>query len=217
MLKIRVFAFNDFGENTYLLYDTDTLDALVVDPGMVTVPEQQLFDRFVTDNHLKIRKIVNTHLHVDHCIGADRVRSRYGVTLAADLAEKPLGDAVAQQARMFGMPLDAEPSPVVIDVPLRDGDTVTLDSNCHLRVISVPGHSPGGIVLYCAEGSFAFTGDSIFSGSIGRTDLPGGNHAQLVAALRAKVLTLPDDTQLLPGHGPGTTVAREKAANPYVR
>lgn len=216
MLKIKQFAFNDFGENTYILFDTDTNEALVVDPGMVDDRERQFFDRFIEDNKLKITNVVNTHLHLDHCFGDNYVVDRYGVKVAANIADASLGRTVGQQARAFGMPVEGEVRGVEIDVPLKEGDEINV-GKYFLVVLEVPGHSPGGLVLYCEAGKFAFVGDSIFSGSIGRTDLPGGSQTMLVEALKKKVLSLPDDTQLLPGHGPITTVARERVANPFIR
>lgn len=215
MLKIKQFAFNDFGENTYILFDTDTHEALVIDPGMTDDRERQFFDRFVEDNKLKITNVVNTHLHLDHCWGDNYVTGRYGVKVCANLADASLGKSLGVQARAFGMPVDNSQG-VEIDVPLKEGDEIAV-GDYRLKVFEVPGHSPGGLVLYCPEGKFAFVGDSIFYGSIGRTDLAGGNHGQLIDALKKKVLTLPDETQLLPGHGPFTTVAREKVANSFIR
>lgn len=216
MLKIKQFAFNDFGENTYVLFDTDSREALVVDPGMADDKERQFFDKFIENNGLTITNVVNTHLHLDHCFGDNYVVDRYGVKVAASIADAPLGRTVGQQAQAFGVRMGREARGVEIDVPLKDGDEITL-GKYRLTVLEVPGHSPGGLVLYCAEGKFAFVGDSIFYGSIGRTDLPGGCQTQLVDALKNKVLTLPDNTQLLPGHGPITTVAREKVVNPFIR
>ena len=215
MLKIKQFAFNPFGENTYVLFDTETKDALVVDPGMTSPQEFSLFDSFIEQNGLKITQIVNTHLHLDHCFGDNYVRDRYGAKVYAHAADAPLGASLAMQARQFGMVPPEGSAPVEIDVKLTDGDTLSLGSH-KLTVIHVPGHSPGGIALYCPEGRFAFVGDSIFCGSIGRTDLPGGSHEELLSNLRGKILTLPDDTTLLTGHDRATTVAREKAGNPYL-
>ena len=108
------------------------------------------------------------------------------------------------------------PGGVEIDVPLAQGDTVTV-GNYSLEVLAVPGHSPGSIVLYCPEANVAIVGDVLFRGSVGRTDLPGGDHALLLGGIRAKLLTLPGDTLVLPGHGPATTIKAEKAANPFLR
>lgn len=215
MLKIKQFAFNDFGENTYILFDTGTLEAIVIDPGMTEERERQFFDRFVEDNGLKITNVVNTHLHLDHCWGDNYVSGRYGVKVAASPADASLGKSLDAQACLFGMPTDDTQS-VEIDVPLKEGDEIAV-GDYRLKVLEVPGHSPGGLVFYCPEDKIAFVGDSIFYGSIGRTDLAGGNYDQLISALKKKVLSLPDDTRLLPGHGPFTTVAREKAANPFIR
>ncbi|MDE6197915.1 MAG: MBL fold metallo-hydrolase [Muribaculaceae bacterium] len=217
MLKLTKFVFNEFGENTYIVSDSDTRKAVVVDPGMNTEAEYSLFDSYVAREGLEITQIVNTHMHLDHCFGMGFVRSRYGVAVAAHAADAPLGEGLDMQARMFGMNLPAGlKEGVQLDVELGDGDRIAVGDGS-LEVIALPGHTPGGIALYSAEGHFALTGDSIFYGSIGRTDLPGGDMDSLVAALRRRILTLPDDTKLYPGHGPATTVAAEKAHNPFIR
>ncbi len=216
MLKIKQFAFNPFGENTYILLDTDSKEALVVDPGMASPAECALFDDFISSNGLKLTQIINTHLHLDHCFGDNYVRDKYGVKVAANEADAVLGSSVGMQARQFGMVPPEGADSVSIDVPLKEGDEVKLGAYT-LYVIELAGHSPGGIVLYCPAGGFAFVGDSIFYGSIGRTDLPGGDHATLISNLRNKVLTLPDETQLLPGHDRITTVGREKEHNMFVK
>lgn len=217
MLKLTKFVFNEFGENTYIVSDSATRKAVVVDPGMNTEAEYSLFDSYVVREGLEITQIVNTHMHLDHCFGMGFVRSRYGVAVAAHAADAPLGEGLAMQARMFGMNLPAGlEDGVQLDVELGDGDRIAVGDGS-LEVIALPGHTPGGIALYSAEGHFALTGDSIFYGSIGRTDLPGGDMDSLVAALRRRILSLSDDTKLYPGHGPATTVAAEKAHNPFIR
>lgn len=217
MLQIKQFSFNPFGVSTYVVYDPDTLDALVVDPGMVTDRERALFDNYIESHHLKLHQVVNTHLHLDHCFGDNYVRDRYGAKVAAALPDAPLGRDIARQAAEFGIALPGGvPGGVEIDVPLAQGDTVTV-GNYQLEVLAVPGHSPGSIVLYCPGANVAIVGDVLFRGSVGRTDLPGGDHALLLGGIRAKLLPLPGDTLVLPGHGPATTIKAEKAANPYLR
>ncbi|MBD5233818.1 MAG: MBL fold metallo-hydrolase [Bacteroidales bacterium] len=217
MIKVKQFVFNPFGVNTYVVWDSTTREALVVDPGMTSAAETQEFDKYISDNELTVKQIVNTHLHLDHCFGDNYVRDRYGVKVSANVADAPLGEGLGMQARNFGMILPAGADKgVTIDVPLKEGDVITFGDE-KMYVIEVAGHSPGGIALYCPTGSFAIVGDSIFRGSIGRTDLPGGDHATLIANLRNKILTLPDGTRLLPGHNGSTTVADEKATNPFVR
>lgn len=216
MLKIRQFAFNPFGENTYLVYDSDTLEAIVIDSGMFTATERELFDRFVAENKLKLTQIVNTHLHLDHCFGANYLRERYSLPLAASPADAFLGASLQEQARNFLGDAHIDSRPVTIDRPLHQGDTVPVGAYT-FHVLEVPGHSPGGLVLYSPEAGCAFTGDSIFRGSVGRTDLPGGDADTLIDSLRTKILTLPDSTQLFPGHDRSTTVAFERSTNPYLR
>ena len=215
MLKIKQFAFNPFGVSTFIAYDTDTREAIVVDPGMISDRERKIFDDFISTNQLKVKQIVNTHLHLDHCFGDNYVRDRYGVTVAAGLPDASLGRNLARQAAEFGMVLDSEDS-VGIDVPLNEGDVITV-GNYSFEVLHVPGHSPGSIVLYCAEGAVAIVGDVLFKGSIGRTDLEGGNHRLLIDGIKAKLLPLPGKTMVLPGHGPATTIEAEKTSNPYIR
>lgn len=216
MLKIKQFAFNIFGVNTYILFDDSTNEAIVIDPGMTTDSERRFFDEFIANNKLKLTQIVNTHLHLDHCFGNNYVKTRYGATIAANNADAPLGAMVGMQARQFGVEAPEGADKVTIDIALKEGDIVKL-GNHELHVIEVPGHSPGGIALYCPEYSFAFVGDSIFYHSIGRTDLPGGDHSTLIDNLNRKILTLPSNTHLLTGHDRPTTVADEKTSNPYLR
>ncbi len=215
MLKVKQFVFNPFGVNTFVISDSDTSEAMVIDPGMTSAHEQKLFDDYIAANNLRITQIVNTHLHLDHCFGDNYVRNKYGVKVAAHADDAPLGASLQRQAAQFGM-MWPDNTPVSIDVPLKDGDKITLGAYT-FTVLHVPGHSPGGIALYCPEGKLAIVGDSIFRGAIGRTDLPGGNHATLIASLKNKILTMPDDTDLLPGHDQFTTVAQEKAHNPFIR
>lgn len=216
MLKVKQFVFNPFGESTYVVTDEATLESIVVDPGMATEAEQRRLDEYIESNSLKITGVVNTHLHLDHCFGANHVRDRYGVPVRAHAADAPLGASLAAQMRRFGMVAGPSGEAVTIDAPLADGDVITLGHE-HLRVLHVPGHSPGGIALYSPDGHFVLAGDSLFAGSIGRTDLEGGDYATLVDAVRRKLLTLPPDTLVLPGHGPATTVADELHSNPFVR
>ena len=213
MLEIKKFCFNPFGENTYLIYDTSSREAIVVDPGMWNDEEKNEFDEFVGTHSLTIKQIVNTHLHVDHCFGANYVKDKYGVDMAGNVGDSFLGEIAGTQAAKYG--LKTPMSPVAIDVPLKDGDIIKI-GNEELNIITVPGHSPGGLAIYSRNGKFVITGDSLFRSAVGRTDLPGGNYAQLVKNVKEKLLTLPDDTTVYPGHEDLTTVAREKVYNPFL-
>lgn len=217
MLTVKQFTFNPFGESTYIVADPTTREAAIIDPGMVSAAERALLDSYIERNSLKVTQLINTHLHVDHCFAANYVRSRYGVALAGHPDDAFLGERVAQQTRTFGViPQEGEPEKVSIDVPLKDGDTIAVGSDS-LKVLHVPGHSPGSVALYSPTGGFVITGDALFQGSIGRTDLPGGSMPQLIDSIRRKLLTLPPETKVYPGHGPATTIAAELRYNPYLQ
>lgn len=213
MLKIKQFVFNMFGVNTYLITDKETGDTAVIDPGMIDAAEKREFDDYVSANNLKITQIINTHLHLDHCFGDNYVRDKYGVKVAANINDQPLGDDIPAQMARFGGRIKADP--VKIDVALKDGDIIKIGDS-ELRVITTPGHSPGGISLYSAEGGFLISGDTLFRFGVGRTDLPGGDHNTLIKSIREKLMTLPDDTKVLPGHDRFSTIADERRHNPYI-
>ncbi len=202
-----------FGVNTYLITDKETGDTAVIDPGMIDAAEKREFDDYVSANNLKITQIINTHLHLDHCFGDNYVRDKYGVKVAANINDQPLGDDIPAQMARFGGRIKADP--VKIDVALKDGDIIKIGSS-ELRVITTPGHSPGGISLYSAEGGFLISGDTLFRFGVGRTDLPGGDHNTLIKSIREKLMTLPDDTKVLPGHDRFSTIADERRHNPYI-
>ncbi len=215
MLKIKQFFFNPIGVSTFVVYDDESREAAIVDPGMNSSAEEAAFDKFIADNKLHVTSLVNTHLHLDHCFGDNYVRDRYGVKVAAHPGDAELGKALAEQAAMFGIPA-RDSRPVEIDIPLKEGDSIKVGSY-ELKVIHIPGHSPGSIGLYSPEGKILISGDVLFRGSIGRTDLPGGSHATLLDSIDRKIMTLPEDTTVLPGHDSPTTVGREKKANPFIK
>ena len=213
MLKVTNLIFNPFEECTYVVADSASGEAIVVDPGMFNNEECQRFDEFIENRKLTIKGIVNTHLHLDHCFVIQHIKDKYGVGLSAHAADAPLGDSFVEQCQRFGLPRPK--SSISIDTPIADGDSITIGEEV-LKVIHVPGHSPGGIALYSQSGAFALVGDSLFHGSIGRTDLFGGSYPQLISSIQKRLMTLPDDTTILPGHGERTTIASERSYNPYL-
>ena len=213
MLKVKEFQFNMWGVNTYVVYDTDSLEAAVIDPGMINASEEKIMADFIEANNLKVTHLVNTHLHIDHTFGDDFIRTAYGVPLEAHEADAFLGNGRQAQARMFGLGITIDP--VAIDVPVKEGDRIYIGKD-YLEAIHVPGHSPGSIVLYSPAGGFAIAGDVLFQNSIGRTDLVAGDHALLIKGITDKLLTLPDSTIVYPGHGPSTTIGNEKRFNPFI-
>ena len=213
MLKIKQFVFNNFGVNTYLLIDEATLEAAVVDPAMASEGEYRIFDNYVAQSGIRITQVINTHLHLDHCFGIGYVKDKYGAPVLAHPADAPLGSRMAEQCRRFGMRWQG--GPVNIDTPLADGDTVQIGQST-AQVIHVPGHSPGSIALYLPQEKIVLSGDTLFRGSIGRTDLEGGSQGQLLQSVRTRLYSLPDEVAVLPGHDRFTTIGNEKKFNPYV-
>ncbi len=213
MLKIAKFSFYLFGINTYVVYDTDTREAAVIDPGMTLPEEFEAMEKFISRENLTVTHLINTHLHVDHAIADQWVKRQYNVAVSAHPLEEKLGQMMPQQGEAFGV--SGVEGPIEIERHLNDGDIIRIGDG-EMQVIHVPGHSPGSIALYCRNEGFAIVGDALFEGSIGRTDLPGGNYRQLIDAITTRLLTLPEATVIYPGHGGSTTVGREKEMNPFL-
>ena len=213
MLKVARFGFYMFGINTYVVYDPEEKEAAIIDPGMSRKQEFDALENFIGREGLKVTHLIKTHLHIDHAIADNWVKAKYGVPVEAHADDAMLGERIKQQAQMFGV--QAEDVAVEIDRPLKEGDIIKIGSG-ELKVVHVPGHSPGSICLYDEADGFVIVGDALFQGSIGRTDLPGGNHRQLVDAIKNKLLTLPKETMVLSGHGDATTIGREWESNPYL-
>ena len=214
MLKLEKFTFNPFAENTYIVYDPVTKDGIVVDPGMATQVEQNQFDRFIAEQGIHLSMIVNTHMHIDHCLGNNYIIKKYGINTAACATEIAFGENLDQQARFFGLNLKGFNT--TVDIILNDGQLLHIGPNT-LEIIAMPGNSPGGICIYDRADGWVLSGDSLFRGEIGRCDLPGGNEIQLIEGLRQRILTLPPEVQVLPGHGDATTIATERASNRYLQ
>lgn len=215
MLKVKQFVFNPFGVSTFIIYDSESKAAIAIDPGMLNSAEQKEFDSYIAENNLKLTQIVNTHLHLDHCFGNNYVRDKYGIKVAAHPDDAFLGNSLVEQASRFGIRLTGNDTKVGIDIELKDGDSIKVGAHT-LKVLHVPGHSPGSIALYSAEGGFVIGGDVLFKGSIGRTDLQGGNLDTLLDSIHSRLMTLPDSTNVLPGHDRFTTIGAERATNPYI-
>ncbi len=213
MLKIARFGFYMFGINTYVVFDPEKKEAAIIDPGMSRKEEFEAMEKFIAREQLRVTHLINTHLHIDHAIADNWVKEKYGVPVEAHSGDAPLGFHLARQAQGFGVRgVDVA---VEIDHELMEGDVVKIGDG-ELKVLHVPGHSPGSICLYDKEDGFVIVGDTLFQGSIGRTDLMGGNHRQLVDAINSKLLTLPKDTVVYSGHGDPTTIGNEWERNPYL-
>lgn len=214
-MKVKQFVFNPFGVSTFIIYDSESKAAIAIDPGMLNSAEQKEFDSYIAENNLKLTQIVNTHLHLDHCFGNNYVRDKYGIKVAAHPDDAFLGNSLVEQASRFGIRLTGNDTKAGIDIELKDGDNIKVGAHM-LKVLHVPGHSPGSIALYSAEGGFVIGGDVLFKGSIGRTDLQGGNLDTLLDSIHSRLMTLPDSTNVLPGHDRFTTIGAERATNPYI-
>lgn len=213
-MKIARFGFSLFGINTYVVWDQVTKDCAIIDPGMIGEREEQSLVNFIEKNDLKVTHLINTHLHIDHAIGDSFVAEKFGVPIEAHPSDAVLGERLQQQALEFG--IAEKVKDVTITSPLSDGEIIKI-GNGELKVMHVPGHSPGGVVLYDEADKILIAGDVLFQGSIGRADLPGGNMDQLISGIKSKLLPLPDDVIVLPGHGPQTTIGSERHTNPFLR
>ena len=201
-MDILTFQVTPFWVNCYIVKEGN--DALVIDPGDVSPAMASVL------SGLHVCAIVNTHGHCDHCSGNAALVEKTHAPLLAHHDDLELLHCIESQGRMFGMPVSASPDP---DRFLKDGDTLTLGMHS-FRVLHVPGHSPGHIALLCDN--VLFSGDVLFEGSIGRTDLLGGNSRQLLDSIRTQILTLPDEVVVYPGHGPTTTIGNERQHNPFL-
>ena len=211
MIRIQPFTFNpSFAENTYVLYD-DTLEGIIVDPGCFYKQEMEELDSFVKAQKIKIVKLINTHCHIDHVLGNAYVKRKYGVPLYLCKMDLEAFFAVKAYAELYGFPGYEE---ATIDGYIEEGQYVEFGES-RLKVLFVPGHSPGHVALYHADQKFCIGGDVLFDGSIGRTDLPGGDFDTLIASIHNKLFPLGDDVVMYPGHGPTTTIGKEKATNPF--
>lgn len=211
MLTIQSFTFGPFRENTFVLYD-ETGECVIIDPGCYNSAEQQELKKFITEKKLKPVRLLNTHCHVDHVSGNAFVHDAYGLKPVIHKEDLVILESQERVSEMYG--LNCEPSPMPEEF-LEEGDTVRF-GNSELKVIFTPGHAPGHVVFYNALNKFVINGDVLFSGSIGRTDLPYGDFDTLERSIKTKMYTLPDDTVVYCGHGPATSIGREKVSNPFV-
>lgn len=211
-MKVKVFEFNYFPVNTYLLYD-ETGEAVLIDCGCINKEEEQQLSTFISENNLKLTHLLCTHLHLDHVFGNAFIKKKYGLDPEAHLDDVNGLPSLEKQALPFGIGLSSPEVPV--KKLLKEGEVIRF-GNSTLSIIHIPGHSPGSIVFYNAKNKIAISGDVLFYGSIGRTDLWGGNQEELIEGIKNKLLTLPDETIIYAGHGPETSIEFEKKNNPYL-
>jgi glyoxylase-like metal-dependent hydrolase (beta-lactamase superfamily II) len=204
---LRQFEVTPFLSNCFILGCEKTREAVIIDAGEFS----DEMDRFLGSNELKVKYIILTHSHVDHAGEAGRLKRETGGLVVLHEDEEPLYANMSAQGRMFGFELETPPPP---DQLVRDGDEIGFGDNHRLEIIHCPGHSPGGISVHWEN--CVFVGDTLFAGSIGRTDLPGGDYRTLIHCIKNRLLPLGDSVQVLPGHGPATTLGTEKRYNPFL-
>jgi hydroxyacylglutathione hydrolase len=212
MISIKVFVFNAFQENTFVLYD-ETGEAIIIDAGCQSTIEINNLTDFIKKQNLKPVELLSTHGHIDHILGNLFLKNNYNIAYRAHEGDRFLIENAVEQASLFGLKIEKPPLP---DQYLSDNEQIQF-GNSILDVIYLPGHSPGGVGFYCKEQKFIVVGDVLFSGSIGRTDLPGGDYNQLINSIQSKLLILPENTVVYPGHGPHTNIGEEKRTNPFLR
>lgn len=210
-MEIKKFTFNPYQENTYVLYD-ESGACVIIDPGMYTGAEQNELVAFIKANNLKPERLLNTHCHIDHVLGNKFVFDNWGLKPEFNKGELYILQAVAGYAPQMGMQYELSPEPEHF---LPETGTIEF-GNSNLKLIFAPGHSPAHLCFYAEKENFLIGGDVLFYRSIGRTDLPGGNHQQLIDSIKNNVFLLPDDCEVFPGHGPSTTIAFEKMNNPFL-
>jgi len=211
MIHIKQFTFNPYKENTYILYD-ETRECVIIDPGIYDAQEQNLFVQKVKELNLKPVLLLNTHCHIDHVFGNKFVFDNWSLKPRFHIGELPVLQAVPGYAPQMGLNYELSPEPEVF---LEETGRLTF-GNSTLELIFAPGHSPAHLCFYAEEDQFLIGGDVLFYNSIGRTDLPGGNHEQLLNNIREKLFILPDQVTVYPGHGPSTTIGFEKQNNPFL-
>ena len=211
MIQVQSFVFNEFGENTYLLYD-DTKDTIIIDPGCYHPNEKEQLKDFVKQNNLNVVLLLNTHCHIDHVLGNKYIKDHYQIPLYINEIEAPYLKAVSTYAPNYGFINYQE---AVADHYVDEGEKITFGDS-ELEILFVPGHSPGHLAFINKEQNFCIGGDVLFQQSIGRTDLPGGDHDQLIDSIKDKLFVQDDNMIVYPGHGPSTIIKDEKKYNPFL-
>lgn len=211
MISVHHFVFNPIQENTYILSD-ETGECVIIDPGCYDDSERRHLSQYIAEKQLKPVKLLNTHCHLDHIFGNAYVAETYRLQLECHENELPVLDAFLPTASMYGMNAEASPAPGKF---LKEGDKVHF-GNSSLDIIFTPGHSPGSITFFNESDRLMIAGDVLFFGSIGRTDLPGGNFDTLIHSIKHKLFPLGDGITVYSGHGPSTNIGHERRHNPFL-
>ncbi|MBT5354518.1 MAG: MBL fold metallo-hydrolase [Flavobacteriales bacterium] len=212
-MEIHQITFNTFQENTFILWD-NTGDCIIIDPGCYEKNEELELVDFINKNNLNPVKLINTHCHIDHILGNKFVSEKWDLELYMNKIDLPLLEGSGDIARMYGFEnYKGSPYPKHY---LEEGDILEFGES-KLGILFTPGHAPGHICLFNKEEGFIVSGDVLFNGSIGRTDLPGGDFDTLIESIKTKLMTLQDETIVYCGHGPSTSIGRERLSNPFLQ
>ncbi len=211
MLKIKKFVFNPFSENTLVLSDEQS-NCVVIDPGCYHSHEVKELEEYIVSNNLKVVSILQTHSHLDHMFGTSYLANKYKVPVFIHKYDELTFNSFEMVCKMYGIPINYNQS---VEINYFDTQKGFYLGRHYLEIKFVPGHAPGHVVFYNAENKFVINGDCLFQSSIGRTDLPGGNHEQLITSIKNELFTLPKDTKVYCGHGPETYIGEEIKHNPF--
>ena len=213
MLNVKKFTFNPFSENTYVVTD-EFKNAVIIDPGCYYKAEQNELDSYILKNNLKLKSILHTHSHLDHMFGTAYLADKYNLDLWICKEDLVTYQSYEKVCKVYGVPITFSPNPTPKFFDLKQ--LIQIDG-IKFEILFVPGHSPGHVAFYNKENNFLINGDCLFENSIGRTDLPGGNHQQLIDSIKNEIFILPDETLVYCGHGNETTIKAEKSFNPFLR
>ena len=211
-MKVKSFTFNPFQENTYVVYD-DTKECVIIDPGCYSEEEKTELSRFITTEELRPVKLINTHCHIDHVLGNKFASELWDLELHMHKEDLALLENAGHTSKMYGLEdYEGSPSPKHF---LVEGDNLNFGYSS-FNILFTPGHAPGHICLHSQKNNLVIAGDVLFQRSIGRTDLPGGDHNTLIKSIKSKLFTLDNETKVYCGHGPSTTIGYEKKYNPHL-
>lgn len=210
-MHIKSFCFNPFSENTYILYN-DELDAIVIDPGCSNASERGALSNFVKDFGLTPKRLLLTHAHIDHILGLAYIYNEFGLLAEFHAGELAVLESAEQIGKMYGIPYQKT---AYSNLHLVDNQIIKF-GNADIECILAPGHSPASLCFYNKKENFVIAGDVLFEGSIGRTDLPGGNYNTLISSIKTRLYPLGNQVMVYPGHGGSTTIGQERLTNPFL-
>jgi glyoxylase-like metal-dependent hydrolase (beta-lactamase superfamily II) len=213
MLKVHVFTFNDFMENTIIVWDDESKEAAVIDPGNSNVEEDKKLSDLIEQNNLSVKYLINTHCHIDHILGLNFVKKNFDPVFLAPSEDLELLKSAEVQGAAFGMMMNTPPIP---DEFIKEDKQILL-GKINGKFLFTPGHTPGEFCLYFEKEKICITGDVLFKESIGRTDLWGGNYNTLINSINTKLMILPDDVEIYPGHGEKSSIGFERKNNPFLQ